>query len=87
MGRGRETEGGNPVKPGKTREQRLDPGWVRVSRGEPEPGAATGEPDQLHQNLLKETREGNCGPLRDLQDLYLMGNFCDVTWTIIGQAA
>jgi len=25
--------------------------------------------------------------LRDLQDLYMMANFCDITWTMLGQAA
>lgn len=25
--------------------------------------------------------------MRDLQDLYVMANFCDITWTMIGQAA
>ena len=27
------------------------------------------------------------GLLRDLQDLYLMANACDIAWTMVGQAA
>jgi hypothetical protein len=30
---------------------------------------------------------GGLGLLRDLQDLYLMTTECDITWTMIGQAA
>ncbi len=32
-------------------------------------------------------RQGSLGLLRDLQDLYVMAHFCDITWTMIGQAA
>lgn len=32
-------------------------------------------------------REGGLALLRDLQDLYVMASFCEVTWTMIGQAA
>lgn len=31
-------------------------------------------------------REGPIELLRDLQDLYMLANFVDVTWTVIGQA-
>lgn len=33
------------------------------------------------------TREGGIGLIRDLHDLYLMANACDIAWTMIGQAA
>jgi hypothetical protein len=45
------------------------------------------EPERLYHDLFDETRSGSFGLLRDLQDLYVMANFCDITWTMIGQAA
>jgi hypothetical protein len=45
------------------------------------------EPERLYHELFDETRSGSFGLLRDLQDLYVMANFCDITWTMIGQAA
>jgi hypothetical protein len=45
------------------------------------------EPERLFHDLFDETRSGSFGLLRDLQDLYVMANFCDITWTMIGQAA
>ena len=45
------------------------------------------EPERLYHDLFDETRSGSFGLLRDLQDLYMMANFCDITWTMIGQAA
>lgn len=48
---------------------------------------AQDEPDRLHTELFKGTREGGLGLLRDLHDLYLMACECDVSWTMIGQAA
>lgn len=45
------------------------------------------EPERLYHDLFDETRSGSFGLLRDLQDLYIMANFCDITWTMIGQAA
>ena len=45
------------------------------------------EPDRLYHELFDEIRSGSFGLLRDLQDLYMMANFCDITWTMIGQAA
>jgi hypothetical protein len=44
------------------------------------------EPERLYHDLFDETREGSFGLLRDLQDLYVVANFCDITWTMIGQA-
>lgn len=48
---------------------------------------ATDEPERLHSELFSGAREGPIGLLRDLQDLYLMACECDVTWTLVGQAA
>ncbi|WP_244295075.1 hypothetical protein [Micromonospora orduensis] len=45
------------------------------------------EPDRLHSHLFSGTRTGGIGLLRDLQDLYLMAAECDITWTVVGQAA
>lgn len=47
----------------------------------------TTEPDRLYHELFTETRTGGLGLLRDLQDLYLMTNACDISWTMVGQAA
>lgn len=48
---------------------------------------ADDEPERLHADGLSTTRTGAVGLLRDLQDLYLLGCFVDVTWTMVGQAA
>ena len=45
------------------------------------------EPDRLHSEIFKGSRSGGLGLLRDLQDLYLMAAECDVSWTLVGQAA
>jgi hypothetical protein len=45
------------------------------------------EPDRLHSEIFRGSREGGLGLLRDLQDLYLMAAECDITWTLVGQAA
>ncbi len=45
------------------------------------------EPEPLHSELFGGTRSGGLGLLRDLHDLYLMATECDITWTMIGQAA
>jgi hypothetical protein len=45
------------------------------------------EPERLHHEGLAETRSGPVGLLRDLQDLYLMANLVDITWTMVKQAA
>lgn len=44
------------------------------------------EPERLHAEGLSSTRKGPVGLLRDLQDLYLLASFVDVTWTIVKQA-
>ncbi|WP_022910417.1 hypothetical protein [Aestuariimicrobium kwangyangense] len=48
--------------------------------------ASDGEPERLHAEGLSTTRQGPLGLLRDLQDLYLLGSFVDVTWTMLKQA-
>ena len=45
------------------------------------------EPNRLYHDLFDETRSGGLGLLRDLHDLYLMASTCDISWTMIGQAA
>jgi hypothetical protein len=45
------------------------------------------EPERLYHDLFDEMRSGGLGLLRDLHDLYLMANACDISWTMIGQAA
>ena len=48
---------------------------------------APAEPDRLHSEIFRGSRSGGLGLLRDLQDLYLMAAECDITWTLVGQAA
>jgi hypothetical protein len=48
---------------------------------------AEDEPDRLHSDLFGGTRSGALALLRDLHDLYLMATECDITWTLVGQAA
>jgi hypothetical protein len=45
------------------------------------------EPERLHSDLFRGTREGGLGLLRDLHDLLLMATECDIAWTLVGQAA
>lgn len=46
------------------------------------------EPDRLRADFFGNgVREGSLGLLRDLQDLYMMAHECDISWTMIGQAA
>ena len=52
--------------------------------GEGNPGD---EPERLHADGLSQTRSGGLGLLRDLQDLYFLGSFVDITWTMVKQAA
>ena len=48
---------------------------------------ADDEPERLHSDLFAGTRSGPLALLRDLHDLYLMATECDVSWTLVGQAA
>ena len=45
------------------------------------------EPERLHAEEMTSTRTGPIGLIRDLQDLYLLANLVDITWTMIKQAA
>ena len=45
------------------------------------------EPDRLRADALSETREGEVGLLRDLQDLHLLATLVHSTWTVIAQGA
>lgn len=65
----------------ETHAERLAPFVERYGEDAPE------EPDRLHSEIFRGTREGGLGLLRDLQDLYLMGAECDIAWTLLGQAA
>ena len=44
------------------------------------------EPERLLAAELGETRSGGVGLLRDLQDLYTLASFVDITWTVVAQA-
>jgi hypothetical protein len=48
---------------------------------------APDEPERLHSELFSGTRDGGLGLLRDLHDLYLMATECDISWTMVAQAA
>jgi hypothetical protein len=50
-------------------------------------GEEADEPERLHSELFSGTRSGPLGLLRDLHDLYLMACECDISWTLVGQAA
>jgi hypothetical protein len=45
------------------------------------------EPERLHAAGLVETREGEVGLLRDLQDLHVLATLVQTTWTVIAQGA
>ena len=45
------------------------------------------EPDRLHAAGLDETREGEIGLLRDLQDLHVLASLVQTTWMVIAQGA
>ena len=60
---------------------RLRPFVERYSEESPD------EPERLHSTLFSGSRTGGLGLLRDLHDLYLMAAECDISWTLIGQAA
>jgi hypothetical protein len=45
------------------------------------------EPERLHAAGLAQTRAGEVGLLRDLQDLHVLATLVQTTWTVIAQAA
>ena len=53
-------------------------------------GPATQEvelPERLHHPALSDTRQGQVGLLRDLQDLVVLATLVQTTWTALAQAA
>jgi hypothetical protein len=48
---------------------------------------APDEPERLHSELVRGTRGGRPGLLRDMHDLHLMACECEIAWTLVGQAA
>jgi hypothetical protein len=65
----------------ETHAEKLSPFVERYGEEKPK------EPERLYHELFDEIRSGGLGLLRDMQDLYLMANACDISWTMIGQAA
>ena len=65
----------------ETHAEQLKPFVERYGEHKPE------EPEQLYHEFCDQTRSGSLGLLRDMHDLYLMANACDIAWTMIGQAA
>lgn len=45
------------------------------------------EPERLHADGVAQVRSGPVGLLRDLQDLHMLANLVQTTWTVIGQGA
>lgn len=45
------------------------------------------EPERLHAAGLAETRKGEVGLLRDLQDLHVLATLVQTTWTVVAQGA
>ena len=45
------------------------------------------EPDRLHGDGLAGVRAGEIGLLRDLQDLHVLADLVQTTWTVIAQGA
>ncbi|MDX6262234.1 MAG: hypothetical protein QOH84_3922 [Kribbellaceae bacterium] len=44
------------------------------------------EPERLAAAAFGGNRQGGVGLLRDLQDLYALASFVDITWTVVKQA-
>lgn len=61
--------------------EKLKPFVDRYGEEQPE------EPEQIYHQFFDQTRSGSLGLLRDMHDLYLMASACDISWTMIGQAA
>ena len=55
--------------------------------GEEEGGDGVDEPERLHAAGLAQTREGEVGLLRDLQDLHVLASLVQTTWMVIAQGA
>jgi hypothetical protein len=59
----------------------LAPGVERYGEADVE------EPERLHAAGLAETRAGEIGLVRDLQDLHVLATLVQTTWTVIAQGA
>ena len=59
----------------------VQPFAARYGEDAPDP------PDRLHAPPFVGARTGGLGLLRDLHDLYVMANLCEMAWTVVGQAA
>ena len=85
---------GHGEEPDVTSACRMLAGWSERHAEELRPFAARygeeeeSEPDRLHNDLFGDgIRSGALGLLRDLHDLVLMATECDISWTVVGQAA
>ena len=45
------------------------------------------EPERLHASGLAQVRSGEIGLLRDLQDLHVLADLVQTTWTVLAQGA
>lgn len=45
------------------------------------------EPERLHHDGLAEARSGEIGLVRDLQDLHVLADLVETTWTVVAQGA
>lgn len=54
--------------------------------GESDSGTLT-EPERLRHGGLADVRDGEIGLLRDLQDLHVLANMVQTTWTVVSQGA
>jgi hypothetical protein len=70
--------------------ERLAP-FVESDGDEPVPFAGLREADlgadESPAYRFTGPRDGDLGLLHDLEDLYLLASLCDITWTLVGQAA
>lgn len=45
------------------------------------------EPERMHHDGLAEARSGEIGLVRDLQELHVLADLVETTWTIVAQGA
>jgi hypothetical protein len=66
---------------------RADLAPIVARYGEKDSGEEVEEPERLHAAGLAETRQGQIGLLRDLQDLHVLATLVQTTWTVLAQGA
>jgi hypothetical protein len=66
---------------------RADLAPIIARYGEQHSGEEVEEPERLHAAGLAETREGQIGLLRDLQDVHVLATLVQTTWTVLAQGA